>query len=120
MRIITILFIITIPQLAYSAVFNCSTVNCLINSINTANGNGVPDTINVAAGTYTPSSSFPSITSKVTIRGAGANTTFIKGHPDVEFTFFYVSPAGNLTLEKVSIRDGTQGMTVQLLLTMVL
>ncbi|HEX9830980.1 MAG TPA: hypothetical protein VGA94_04770, partial [Thermodesulfobacteriota bacterium] len=48
-----IVFALAMPHSVNAAVFNCSTVFCLINSINTANTNGEDDTINLAAGTYT-------------------------------------------------------------------
>lgn len=119
--IVCIAFLLVAPQLAHAAVFNCSTVSCLISSINTANTNGVADTINLAAGTYTLTavnnnadgpSGLPSITSQITINGAsrssaGAITTTIeRGGNAPSFRIFHVSATGNLSLDRLIIRNG--------------
>lgn len=114
-----IIFVVATPQVAPAAVFNCSTVTCLKNRINQANSTAVADTINLAAGTYTltqvnnrtdEANGLPSITSKITIKGAGANATIIKRSASApSFRIFYIDDTGNLTLEGLTVRNGSEG-----------
>lgn len=91
----------------------------LIAAINTANSNGVPDTIELANnGTYTltvptvhsgstdSSNGLPWIESDITINGNGA--TIERGNADFtpEFRFFYVGASGNLMLNDITITGG--------------
>jgi hypothetical protein len=113
-----IIFTLAMPRSLNAAVFNCSTVSCLINSINTANGNGVADTISLAAGTYNltvvnnnigGANGLPVITSNITINGVGAiNITIrrstLRGTP--LFRIFYVAVTGYLTLDRLGIMNG--------------
>jgi hypothetical protein len=73
---------------AQAAVFPCPAgdVDCLIAAINTANGNGAEDTIQREAGTSPLTTidnetdgpnGLPSITSSITLHGAGADTTIM-------------------------------------------
>lgn len=117
-----IVFALAMPHSVNAAVFNCSTVSCLINSINTANTNGEDDTINLAAGTYTltavnntigGANGLPAIISNITIKGVGAINTAIRrstlrGTPP--FRIFYVAVTGILTLDKLRIMNGFTGV----------
>ncbi len=90
----------------------------LINAINTANGNGQPDTINLALGcTYTLAAAnhthptlgatgVPIITSQITINGNGATIERSSGD---DFRIFHVASGGDLTLNNVSITNGDPG-----------
>src|SRR5262249_46966905 len=95
-------------------------VQCLIISINQANTNGQPqNTIRLEAGTYTLTNidnftpnflgpnGLPSITSTLTIKGAGANMTIIaRDSGAVGFRLMHVAASGNLTLEGVTLTGG--------------
>jgi hypothetical protein len=103
---------------AQAAVFNipCGNVAALIAAINTANANGQNDTINSSACTYVLTqvqdntdgpTGLPSITSQITIKGAGATRTIIErslGAP--RFRLAHVAPSGKLTLEGVTLAHG--------------
>ncbi len=107
---------------ASAADFHCSAgdVPCLIAAINTANGNGEADTIFLEAGTYTLTAAdndteesgpngLPSISSDITIHGAGATTTVIDGDvTDFEegFRILHVAAAGDLKLEGLTVSGG--------------
>ncbi len=93
----------------------------LINAINTANGNGKADTINLVPGcTYTLTTTnnttdgpngLPSITSTITINGNGATIQRDLSFtcPEVsnpEFRIFHVASGGNLTLNDVTVSNG--------------
>jgi hypothetical protein len=96
---------------AQAAVFNVAAgdVAGLISAINTANGNNEDDTINLAAGTYTltavnndtdGSNGLPSITTALTIHGAGANGTVLaKVASAPAFRIVHVAATGIVTLE---------------------
>ena len=105
----------------HAAVFSCPSgdVACLITAINTANENGEDDTIQLQAGTYTLTAvdnviendggnGLPSITSAITITGAGADTTIIERdvNGDAFFRIFHVRAGGTLTLEALHIQKG--------------
>jgi hypothetical protein len=101
-----------------AAVFECHAgdVECLIASINTANGNGEDDTITLAAGTYTVTTvdheadgpnGLPAVTSPLTIRGSGADSTILERAPDApSFRLLHVSAEGVLRLEGLTVRGG--------------
>lgn len=109
---------------AVPAVFNCASgsVECLINSINVANANGEPDTINLQGGVYkliSPAepnddgpNGLPSITSEIKILGNGPTTTVIERDPtlgesfDSQFRIVHVGEEGNLALDGLAIRRG--------------
>jgi hypothetical protein len=116
--IVSILFALSIPRTVNAAVFNISSgnVNALINAINQANNNGEDDTIKLKAGTYTLTSvdndtdgdnGLPSITSKITVKGAGADTAIIERDANADpFRIFHVASTGILTLDSLSIIGG--------------
>lgn len=119
-----ILFAPVLERPVYAAVFNIasSDVAGLINAINTANSNGQENTINMAAGTYTlvavdnntdGPNGLPSITSNITINGAGANTTIIEraSTSTPPFRIIHVAATGTLTLDKLTIRGGVAAVT---------
>lgn len=93
----------------------------LIAAINAANANGEENTIILDAGTYTLTTvdnnvdgpnGLPSITSTLTIKGAGAQSTIIQRDPIITlfqepmFRIIHVAIAGNLTLERLAIKGG--------------
>jgi hypothetical protein len=79
-------------------------VACLIAAINTANVNGEVNTIRLESGTYTltaidnatdGSNGLPSITSPLTIVGAGAGNTIIEREATAPpFRLLHVGPSG--------------------------
>lgn len=88
----------------------------LVDAIDTANGNGVADTIVLAPlCTYTLDTvdntlqgpnGLPTVTTKITISGNGAT---IRRSPDTstpDFRIFMVVPGGDLTLNNLSVRGG--------------
>jgi hypothetical protein len=102
-----------------AAEFICASrdVACLINAINQANANGEANRITLRRGTYTltvvdngtgtNTNGLPVITSPLTIRGQGAETTVIErdtGAPG--FRILSVAAAGTLTLERLTLRGG--------------
>lgn len=101
-----------------AAVFQCpaADVTCLITSIHMANANGDSDTIQLAAGTYSligvdnvtdGPNGLPSITTPITIVGAGDESTAIQRAADAPaFRILHVRTPGALTLNSLSIRNG--------------
>jgi hypothetical protein len=101
-----------------AAVFRCPAgdVACLIAAIKTANGNGEDDTITLKTGTYTltvvdntsnGSNGLPSVTSPITIRGAGADRTIIERDASTPgFRILHVGAEGVLQLEGLTVRGG--------------
>jgi hypothetical protein len=101
-----------------AAMFPCPAgdVACLIAAIDTANGNGEDDTITLDAGAYTltavnndteGTNGLPSITSTITITGAGAETTIIERSASAPwFRLFHVGASGALTLDGLTVRNG--------------
>lgn len=100
-------------------------VEALIEAIDTANSSGGPTLINLAAGTYTLTTSLipwdspdglgptglPAIRSPVHIRGAGADTTIIERVPagtgeESDFRLFAVDAAGDLTVDALTLTRG--------------
>ncbi|MCH8061585.1 MAG: hypothetical protein IH861_03680 [Chloroflexi bacterium] len=104
--------------IAEAATFNIpdGDVAGLIAAINSANGNGQADVINLAAGgTYTlmvidnvteGNNGLPSFTSEITINGNGATIlrSNTAGTPD--FRFFHVAGGGTLRLDHLTVRNG--------------
>jgi hypothetical protein len=111
-----ILFTLLTSPPIQAADFSCPSgdVACLIAAINTANGNGEEDTITLAAGTYTVTAvdnstdgenGLPSITSPITIQGAGAETTMLeRASTAPEFRLLHVSVDGVLQIEGLTAR----------------
>jgi hypothetical protein len=104
------------PGVVEARRFQCSggDVSCLIAAIEAANRNGQENTIVLAAGVYSVTSAgpdvrwgptgLPPITSKMTIRGDGAETTIIERAADASFRLFTILE--NLSLERVTLRGG--------------
>jgi hypothetical protein len=98
------------------AEFSCASedVACLIEAIHTANVNGEANTITLAAGSYTlpainnpaeGANGLPSITSPLTIQGAGAGTTILEQDTHAQaFPLVHVGAAGALTLKGLTLR----------------
>jgi hypothetical protein len=109
---------LAIPQPAQAKTFYCSAgdVSCLIAAINEANAKGKKNTIRLEAGTYPlttvdnttdGANSLPSITSALTIRGAGADQTILERHVNApQFRLVHVAATGTLTLHALTIRGG--------------
>ena len=109
---------LALSQPGQAADFACASgdVACLIKAIREANGNGEANTITLEAGTYPlttvdnntdGSNGLPSITSPLTLQGAGADATVIEraaGTP--AFRLMHVAATGALTLEGLTLRGG--------------
>ncbi len=103
-------------QAIQAATFNCSDVPCLISAILSANGNGQANTINLRAGSYiltAPNNTtdgatgLPSISSTLTIAGAGQAVTGIsRDAAATSFRLLNVAAGGNLTLRGVTLSNG--------------
>src|SRR5262245_52800853 len=95
-------------------------IACLIRAINTANATGEENTITLEAGPYTLTevdnttegpNGLPSVTSTLTIQGAGAESTVIeRAASALPFRLGYVAPAGSLTLIGLTLRGGNAGL----------
>ena len=112
---VMLLGLVGLARSSQAADFTCAAgdVACLINAINQANANGEANTIILEAGTYTLTAvdhttdeptGLP-VTSTLTIRGAGADTTILQCAP-CGVTVVHVAAAGVLTLEGLTVRDG--------------
>jgi hypothetical protein len=107
-----------LSQPGQAAEFTCASgdVACLIKAIREANANGEANTITLEVGTYPlttvdnntdGSNGLPSITSPLTLQGAGADATVIEraaGTP--AFRLVHVAATGALTLEGLTLRGG--------------
>jgi hypothetical protein len=101
-----------------AATFTCAVGDaaCLIAAIDIANSTPEADTIQLAAGTYTLTTvdnitdgvnGLPSITSALTIQGAGADQTIVERHVNApQFRLVHVAATGTLTLHGLTIRGG--------------
>jgi hypothetical protein len=99
-----------------AAEFRCASedVACLVEAIHTTNANGEANTITLAAGTYTltavnhlsdGASGLPSITSPLTIQGAGAGMTILEQDAHAQtFPLVHVGATGTLTLKGLTLR----------------
>jgi hypothetical protein len=115
---VAIVVILVVLGPVQAAMFRCPAgdVACLIAAIDTANGNGEDDMITLNAGTYTltavnndteGTNGLPSITSTITITGAGAETTVIERSASAPwFRLFHVGASGALTLDGLTVRNG--------------
>jgi len=93
-------------------------VACLIAAINDANAHGQQNIIRLEAGTYTLTAidntaegpnGLPSITSVLTIRGAGEETTIIERESSAPpFRLVHVAATGSLRLARLTLRGGEQ------------
>jgi hypothetical protein len=109
---------LALSQPGQAAEFTCTSgdVACLIKALREANANGDANTVILEAGTYPlttvdnttdGSNGLPSITSPLTLQGAGADATVIEraaGTP--AFRLVHVAATGALTLEGLTLRDG--------------
>jgi hypothetical protein len=103
---------------SHAAEFACAPgdVACLIDAMNEANANGEENTITLAEGTYTlmavdnttdGPNGLPSVTVRLTIRGAGADTTILERTADAPlFRLLHVAMTGELTLDGLTLRGG--------------
>jgi hypothetical protein len=109
------------PSRVQAEAFHCGTgdVPCLIAAITEANANGQKNKIFLDAGTYTLTvadnntdgpNGLPSITSSLSITGAGAETTSIERDASSRpFRIIDVAATGDLTLEGLTLRGGFIG-----------
>jgi hypothetical protein len=116
-----LLSLLSLAHPSQAADFACTAgdVTCLITAINTANANGEANTITLEAGTYTLTAvdnttdgpnGLPSVTSTLTIQGAGADTTVIERDRSAPmFRLLHVAATGGLTLEGLTVRGGNVG-----------
>jgi hypothetical protein len=114
------------PLPVQAKTFHCGAgdVACLIAAINEANANGTKNTIRLEAGTYTLTAidnntdgpnGLPSITSPLTIQGAGADTTILERDSSAPgFRLVHVAASGNVRLTEVTLTGGG-GVGVQLI-----
>jgi hypothetical protein len=107
-----------LSQSGQAGEFTCASgdVACLIKAIREANANGEANTITLEAGTYPltmvdnntdGSNGLPSITSPLSLQGAGADVTVIEraaGTP--AFRLMHVAATGTLMLEGLTLRGG--------------
>src|SRR5262245_25587618 len=118
-----LLSLVSLVQLGEARDFACTAggVACLIDALNQANANGEANTITLDVGTYSIGTvdndtdgpnGLPSITSALTITGAGANSTIIErsgsflSGPVLPFRVMHIATGGTLTLAGVTIRGG--------------
>jgi hypothetical protein len=107
------------PHPVQAKTFHCGAgdVACLIAAITEANANGQKhNTIRLEAGTYTlttvdnntdGANGLPSVTSPLTIRGAGADGTTIERDANAPvFRLVHVAAGGHLTLSGLTLRGG--------------
>jgi hypothetical protein len=122
---LTVALTIGITNVAYAAVFRCTSgdVFCLIGSIRSANERPGRHRIILEPGTYTltvidnPADSsnggnaLPSVTSRLTIEGAGPGDTIIQGLPSEALTLriFHVAETGTLELRRLTIIGEARG-----------
>jgi hypothetical protein len=114
--------VLTTPHSVQAKTFHCGAgdVACLIDAITEANANGQEHhTIRLEAGTYTLTdvdhptggNGLPSITSTLTIQGAGAETTVIERAPNAPlFRILQVAAAGSLALKGLTLHGGSTGL----------
>jgi hypothetical protein len=116
---IALVLTVGIPSVASAAVFFCGSgdVFCVIGSIRSANEGRGADTIILQAGTYTftavdnavdsgssGGNALPSITGRVTIRGAGADATILDGGGLVRL--LHIAATGRVTVQGVTLQQG--------------
>jgi hypothetical protein len=115
-----LLSLVSLVSPSQAADFTCAAgdVACLIHAINTANANGEANTITLEAGTYTLTAvdnttdgpnGLPSVTSTLTIQGAGADTTVIAREASTPlFRLGHVAATGTLTFERLTLRSSVE------------
>jgi len=115
---VCLLSLVSLASPSQAADFACTAgdVTCLITGINMANANGEANTLTLEAGIYTLTTvdnttdgpnGLPSVTSTLTIQGAGANTTVIERVSSApRFRLLHVAATGGLTLEGLTVRGG--------------
>jgi hypothetical protein len=113
-----LLALVSLAPRAQAADFACAAgdVACLIDAINTANANGEANTITLAAGTYTLTAvnndtggptGLPSITSVLTLRGTGPDTTILERAANAPpFRLLQIAAQGTLTLKGLTLQRG--------------
>jgi hypothetical protein len=116
-----LLALVSVAHPGQAADFTCAAgdVACLIDTINMANANGEANTITLQAGTYTLTdvdndtdgpNGLPSVTSTLTIQGAGADTTVIAREPSAPpFRLGHISAMGTLTVDRLTLQGGGGG-----------
>jgi len=116
--IVVAMFALLASSLAEAAPFTCSSgnVDCLIAAITAANGNGEVNTIQLDGSTFTLVAAedssqgpigLPTITGNILIEGAGSTIERSSAAGTPEFRLFFIDTAGNLTLNNLTIRNGS-------------
>lgn len=112
------LMLLGLWQPSHAAEFLCAAgdVACLIATMQAANANGEVNTITLEAGLYTLTAvdndtdgptGLPSVTSTLTIQGAGAGSTIIERAASApRFRLLHVAATGTLTLEGLTLQGG--------------
>jgi hypothetical protein len=90
----------------------------LISAINTANANADPDTLCLAAGTFTLTAvdnntdgpnGLPSITSAITLHGLGSGVTITRDPAAPTFRILHFKSSSSLTLANLTLANGSPG-----------
>jgi len=113
--VLFIILALLLPHAVNAAVFNVSAgdVTGLINAITAANGSPGPNTINLAASTYTltvvnnttdGANGLPDITGEIIINGNGSIVERSSAAPSLRV--FHVASTGKLTLNALTVRNG--------------
>lgn len=113
--LIIVLFSAMIAIPTHAADFTASNATELIDAINTANGNGVADTITLTSNiTLTAidnntdgDNGLPSITSEIEIIGNGHTILRSRAGSTPDFRFFHIATTGDLNLNNVTITNGS-------------
>ena len=88
----------------------------LVSAINAANANPDPDTLCLAAGTFTLTAvdntghgpnGLPSITSAITLRGLGSGATLTRDPAAPTFRILHVQSSSSLTLDNLTLTNGS-------------
>jgi hypothetical protein len=114
----TLLSLLGLARPVHAAEFSCAAgdVACLIEAIHVANANGEANTITLEAGTYTLTAvdndtdgpnGLPSVTGRLTLTGAGADTTVLeRAAGALPFRLLHVDATGTLTLDGLTLQGG--------------
>jgi hypothetical protein len=113
--------VLAIPAQAADFLCAAGDVDCLIDAITQANGNGEANTITLEVGSYiltavnngspTVANGLPIITGNMTIQGAGIDKTSISKGPDIGLLrLLHVQTGATLTLEGLSLRGGRSAL----------
>jgi hypothetical protein len=118
--VLFLLFAVVLPHPLHAAEFFCSSgdATCLVAAVNSANDTPEEDTITLGPGLYTlttvdnntdGANGLPSITSTVTVRGAGSDRTIVERDGAAPFfRLLHIASTGSLILDEVTLRGGEE------------